>query len=82
MQQNPRNTDDDTPWAQLASLGLFKLFNDWTAQGFNVPKELSKPPDAAPEVNLLDGQGWDRCLLSLMFITRIRINTALSEHNC
>ena len=53
MQQNPRNTDDDTPWAQLASLGLFKLFNDWTAQGFNVPKELSKPPDAAPEVSFL-----------------------------
>ena len=53
MLQNPRNTEDDTPWAAVASLGLFKLFNDWQAQGYNVPKELSKPPDAAPEVSVI-----------------------------
>ncbi len=51
MLENPRNTEDETPWAALASLGLFKLFNDWQAMGYNVPKELSKPPDAAPEVS-------------------------------
>ncbi len=36
---------DETPWAQLASLALFKLFNDWQAQGYDIPAELLKPPD-------------------------------------
>ena len=36
---------DETPWAQLASLALFKLFNDWQAQGYAVPPELLRTPD-------------------------------------
>lgn len=34
--------EDETPWLQLASLALFKLFNDWQAQGYVVPAELLK----------------------------------------
>ena len=34
--------EDDTPWLQLASLAMFKLFNDWQAQGFVIPSELLK----------------------------------------
>ena len=41
----PHEMTDETPWAQLASLALFKLFNDWQAQGFAIPAELFKPPD-------------------------------------
>merc|ERR1739846_119749 len=37
--------EDDTPWLQLASLALFKLFNDWQAQGFVIPNELMKSPN-------------------------------------
>ena len=28
---------DNAPWAALASLGLFKLFNDWQSKGFVLP---------------------------------------------
>ena len=41
----PHEMTDETPWAQLASLALFKLFNDWQAQGFAIPAELFKSPD-------------------------------------
>merc|ERR1711884_884059 len=34
--------EDETPWLQLASLALFKLFNDWQAQGFVIPQDLMK----------------------------------------
>jgi len=34
---------DNAPWAALASLGLFKLFNDWESRGFNLP--LKNPPN-------------------------------------
>lgn len=40
--------EDETPWAQLASLALFKLFNDWQNQGFQIPTELLRAPDAGP----------------------------------
>jgi len=40
----PNQMEDETPWAQLASLALFKLFNDWQAQGYSVPLELWKAP--------------------------------------
>lgn len=40
----PNQMEDETPWAQLASLALFKLFNDWQAQGYQLPQELLKPP--------------------------------------
>lgn len=39
--------EDETPWLQLASLALFKLFNDWQAQGFIVPNELLRNDAAA-----------------------------------
>ena len=41
----PNQMTDETPWAQLASLALFKLFNDWQAQGYIVPPELLRIPD-------------------------------------
>lgn len=42
----PNQMEDETPWAQLASLALFKLFNDWQAQGYAVPLELWKAPES------------------------------------
>ena len=41
----PNQMEDETPWAQLASLALFKLFTDWQAQGKPVPNELWRAPD-------------------------------------
>lgn len=52
-QNKPAIIEDETPWAQLASLALFKLFNDWQNQGFQIPSELLRAPDAVvpvPEV--------------------------------
>ena len=43
--------EDETPWLQLASLALFKLFNDWQAQGFVIPNELMKNPNEAGNGN-------------------------------
>nr|ADD38452.1 Double-stranded RNA-specific editase 1 [Lepeophtheirus salmonis] len=40
----PYQMEDETPWAQLSSLALFKLFNDWQASGHEVPVELLRPP--------------------------------------
>lgn len=39
----PELTDplDNAPWAALASLGLFKLFNDWQSRGFAIPMMTS-----------------------------------------
>lgn len=34
--------EEETPWTALASVALFKLFNDWQAQGVTVPNELMK----------------------------------------
>jgi len=34
--------ETDTPWVSLASLALFKMFNDWQAQGFQIPVEMMK----------------------------------------
>ncbi len=41
----PNQFVDETPWVQIASLALFKLFNDWQAQGYVIPQELLKTPD-------------------------------------
>jgi len=43
----PEVTDplDNAPWAALASLGLFKLFNDWQSRGFAIP--MMNPPSSA-----------------------------------
>ena len=42
--------EEVTPWTALASLALFKLFNDWQAQGIHLPAELlartHREPDA------------------------------------
>jgi len=40
--------EDDTPWTALASVALFKLFNDWQAQGAVLPSELFKGLRAPP----------------------------------
>lgn len=49
----PNQMEDDTPWAQLASLALFKLFSDWQCQGKTVPNVLctgpQKPAKKLPE---------------------------------
>jgi len=33
--------EDETPWTALASLAIYKLFNDWQMQGYAVPPELT-----------------------------------------
>ena len=38
---------DRAPWDALASLGLFKLFNDWQSRGFSVPM-MAPPGSLAP----------------------------------
>ena len=45
----PNQMEDETPWAQLASLALFKLFNDWQAQGKTVPSDLWRVPDTTKD---------------------------------
>jgi len=43
--------EEETPWTALASIALFKLFNDWQSQGVQVPQEMmrgSKPGVMAP----------------------------------
>jgi len=46
IEENAKPTiEDETPWLQLASLALFKLFNDWQAQGYVIPAELLKNPN-------------------------------------
>ncbi|XP_059090473.1 uncharacterized protein LOC131886224 isoform X1 [Tigriopus californicus] len=41
---NPKNNIGmtDTPWVQLASLALFKMFNDWQVHGYSIPNDLMK----------------------------------------
>jgi len=45
-QPSPETEDiaDNAPWSALASLGLFKLFNDWQSQGYSVPQQFMSPP--------------------------------------
>ena len=43
MQQNVMT--EEVPWAQLASLGLFKMFNDWQSKGWIMPPELRTGPE-------------------------------------
>jgi len=37
-----QDLETDTPWVSLASLALFKLFNDWQAQGYVVPAGMMR----------------------------------------
>ena len=49
----PNTFETDTPWSALASLAMFKLFNDWQSQGYNLPPELMKgvaAPGPPPEM--------------------------------
>jgi|ERR1711874_59150 len=41
---NGNNKEDETPWGALASLAIFKLFNDWQSQGCVVPSEFLNVP--------------------------------------
>lgn len=50
----PNQMEDETPWAQLASLALFKLFNDWQAQGKTVPNDLWRVPDGKDKDESMD----------------------------
>lgn len=53
-QENGKKVHDletDTPWVSLASLALFKLFNDWQAQGYNVPTGIMHKPPVMPAGN-------------------------------
>ena len=33
--------EDHCPWPQIASLALYKLYNDWQSQGYELPRELT-----------------------------------------
>ena len=44
---------DRAPWAALASLGLFKLFNDWQSHGFALPM-MSHPRDQQQQQQLAE----------------------------
>ena len=35
-------SEDNCPWAAIASLALHKLFTDWQSQGYTLPKVYSK----------------------------------------
>merc|ERR1719511_413145 len=36
--------EENAAWRGLACIGLFKMFNDWSAEGFDVPDWFFKPP--------------------------------------
>lgn len=45
------HSEEETPWSALASVALFKMFNDWQAQGAVIPPELMKcVPKAAANI--------------------------------
>jgi len=48
---NPDAEDiaDNAPWKALASLGLFKLFNDWQSQGYSLPQQFMSTPSTVPK---------------------------------
>lgn len=48
--------ETDTPWSALASLAMFKLFNDWQAQGYQLPAELVKGFGSSLGGNFGDGE--------------------------
>jgi len=43
--------ESETPWVSLASLALFKLFNDWQAQGYQLPPGIFRGPSGNSVVN-------------------------------
>lgn len=46
-ESKPQRMETETPWVSLASLALFKMFNDWQAQGYEIPVEMGKGGVAA-----------------------------------
>lgn len=38
--------EEQAAWKGLACVGLFKMFNDWSAEGFEVPEWFFKPPSS------------------------------------
>ena len=48
--------ETDTPWSALASLAMFKLFNDWQAQGYLLPQELARGLGPNPGDPPTDGE--------------------------
>jgi len=34
--------ETETPWVSLASLALFKMFNDWQSQGYDIPVDMGR----------------------------------------
>merc|ERR1712025_1320904 len=47
-EKKSNNFETDTPWSALASLAMFKLFNDWQAQGYSLPPELMRGSGLTP----------------------------------
>jgi len=45
---NGSHGEEETPWTALASIALFKLFNDWQSQGVDVPADLMRRAPPAP----------------------------------
>jgi len=45
---------DNAPWRALASLGLFKLFNDWQSQGYILPQQFMATPNPVPNIAKAD----------------------------
>jgi len=43
--------ESETPWVSLASLALFKLFNDWQAQGYQLPPGIFRGPSGSSLAN-------------------------------
>jgi len=69
--------ESETPWVSLASLALFKLFNDWQAQGYQLPPGIfrggpssanpNQPATSAkapPPAAALGGPGWGKIAAS------------------
>jgi hypothetical protein len=70
----PNEMTEETPWAQLASLALFKLFNDWQAQGYVIPNELFKTPDYFNNQGTMKPQVMNET-------TTLYLGTLLAEHS-
>jgi len=54
-----RDMETDTPWVSLASLALFKLFNDWQAQGYVVPAGMMRGNQFNTPEPVVDMKGED-----------------------
>lgn len=46
------SNEDPVPWASLASLALFKLYNDWQSQGYIMPPDLTGIPGVPQASNV------------------------------